>query len=153
MITFNLIRMTHLLLYFLVAVQLVYYFYLMGDALQLVRIESFLDERRIVHPLVMQRHQLVYYACLLTSLVMVGLSWRDANWFSLALYGLALVCLVADVVIALKGNNPINTQVQEAVAGLDWEALRSDWIRLIKIRGGIISVGMLSLFVGLVFGK
>ncbi|RYY93685.1 MAG: hypothetical protein EOO11_19300 [Chitinophagaceae bacterium] len=150
-----LLRLLHLLLYFVVAVQLVYYLYLMGDALQQVSIGAFLEERRIVHPLVMKRHQAVYYACLATSVLMLFLAWRERTALGFVPHAIALLCLVADIVIAMKGNGPINTQIQAAVAapGTDWEALRTQWLTLIKTRGAVISAGMLALFIGLVWRR
>lgn len=156
MLTFKIIRLLHLVVYFFIAAQLVYYFYLMGDALKQVSIGTFLEERRVVHPLVVKKHQMVYYFGLFLSLLMVVLAQRQQSPLTLVTCSIAFVCIVAEVIISLKGNAPLNTLVQQyslVDTTTDWEAVRRKWIELIKIRGLLITIGILSLFAGLVFKK
>lgn len=153
MTTFNILRFIHLLFYFLVAVQLTYYVYLMGDALKLVNIASFLDERRIVHPMVLHKHKAVYYLTLFLSLLVIAISLRYDRFTSIT-YTIAFICLVTEVIIAVKGNGPLNELVQQFSSHEsvhNWEEIRSEWIRLIKLRGYIILVGMTAIFAGLIF--
>jgi hypothetical protein len=38
-------------------------------------------------------------------------------------------------------------------ASVDWEMIRLQWLRLVELRGVITVTGLVSLLVGVVFGK
>ena len=156
MMTYKIIRLIHLALYFIVAVQLTFYVYLMSDALKQISISSFIEQRKVVHPLMSARHQWLYYAVLILSLVMVLWSFRTETKWTFVSFLIAFFCVVADVLIAVRGNGPINSLIQAtpmSASNIDWELLRERWLEFINLRGVIIMAGMLSLFVGLVFRR
>ena len=145
------IRFVHLLSYLVITGQLMYYFFVMATALQQVSIENFIEQRKIVDPLVRQRHIPVYYLCLVLSVAVVAImasSWHSSLFISVLI---ALVCLILDIVLAKRKSVPINTLVNKhriGDPGIDWEGLRIQWLSLIRIRGGISMIGFVSLLTG-----
>lgn len=145
------LRFIHILSYLVITGQLMYYFFVMGDALKAIGIDNFVEQRKIVDPLVQQRHAPVYYACLLLSVLVVILlakNWRSPLFIS----GLiALLCLVVDVMLATKESIPINSVINNTptgTPGIDWEGLRTQWLYLIRLRGAISMAGFVSLLAG-----
>lgn len=150
------IRLLHLLSYLIITTQLMYYLFLMGDALKLVHIDNFLEQRQVVDRLIQQRHVPVYYVCLALSILMVGLhakQWCSPVFISSAL---ALTCLIVDVTIARGEVSNINNIVNShpaGAAGIDWQGLRLQWLHLIKVRGIFSTAGFVFLLIGLLWQK
>lgn len=66
---------------------------------------------------------------------------------------IALVCLIADVTIALKFNIPLNHVINtygNNTGTVQWELIRSQWLEYFRHRGIFSALGMLSLLVGLI---
>ncbi|HEY0749893.1 MAG TPA: hypothetical protein VGD26_01980 [Chitinophagaceae bacterium] len=154
MTTIKLIRLLQLFTYLIVVSQLAYYVFVMGDALKMVSIGNFVEQRKIVDPMVHQRHVPFYYAALILTLVMLIWHYKEWNSGIFMTTAFALLCLIADVYLGLKENGPINTLVNQTAMGtpgIDWEGLRLKWISLIKIRGMISMAGFVSLLTGLIW--
>lgn len=154
MTTIKLIRLLQLFTYLVVVSQLAYYVFVMGDALKMVSIGNFVEQRKIVDPMVHQRHAPFYYAALILTFVVLISHYKEWNSGIFITTAIALLCLIADVYLGLRGNGPINTLVNQTAMGspgIDWEGLRQKWIHLIKIRGMISMAGFVSLLTGLVW--
>ena len=68
---------------------------------------------------------------------------------------IALVALVIDIAIAMKGNIPLNKTINSwtpAQYPNNWEQVRANWFSLYHVRQAINIVGFISLLAGLVFG-
>ena len=79
MVAIKIIRLLHVISFLIITSQLLYYVFLMGDALKMVNIESFIDERKIVDPMVRQRHIPFYYAALLLGIILMVMHYRQWN--------------------------------------------------------------------------
>ncbi len=154
------LRLLQLVSYTIVASQFIFYLIILSGALRNVSITNFLEQRRAVDGLMQQRWKVVYYSCLALSTVMVAVSARQPGSWVFITSVIAMLCLVVDVVLALKGNEPINRMVNLAALTpkppkgdfSNWEDLRVQWLRLIEIRGVITVSGLGALLVGLVWG-
>jgi hypothetical protein len=155
MTTTNIFRVLQLLAYFLVTIQLTYYLYLMGDAMKLVSLDNFYEQRKIVHTLVMKKHQPVYYVCLALSILMIILTIKQPASIVFICSCIAFLCLIADIIIAMKGNGPINNASENYISGAagNWEAMRLQWLKFINIRGVFSTIGFLSLLTSWVLHK
>jgi hypothetical protein len=155
MTTTNIFRVLQLLAYFLVTIQLTYYLYLMGDAMKQVSLDNFFEQRKIVHALVMKKHQPVYYICLALSLLVIILTIKQPSSMVFICSCIAFLCLIIDIVIAMKGNGPINNASENYFPGAagNWEAMRLQWLKFINIRGVFSSIGFLSLMASWVLQK
>jgi hypothetical protein len=109
--TIKLIRLLQLFTYLLVTSQVVFYLVVFGDALKLSSIWNFLEHRRAVESLVAERYRLIYYACLVCSVITLAIAAKrpDSPFFISS--ALALIFLLADVVIALKLSIPLNNLI------------------------------------------
>lgn len=153
MTSVKIILMLYLACYLMVSAQLIYYVIVMGEALKKIPIQHFLQLRKLIDPLVVTRYRWVYGLCLVLSASAMLLSQYD-TFSAVDIYlVISFACLVLDIALALKGNLPLNTLVNAGTLGehwLKWEILRIKWIRLIRYRGVISGVGMVTLLVGLV---
>lgn len=154
MIVINIIRLLHLLSYLVIASQLVFYLVILGDAMKLISLNNYFEQRRVIDMLMNRRFKIMYYACLVLSLIttiLAGVAPASLFFISTAL---AFLCVVADVVIAQKKNIPLNTlsnTYKSANENQEWENVRTQWLKFIHYRGLIIMIGMTALLLGLVF--
>ena len=79
MITLKILRFLQLLTVLVVASQLMYYLFAMGEALKLISINGFLEQRQAVDALVAKRLRIAYYAALLLTLAVAVCSARQPS--------------------------------------------------------------------------
>lgn len=155
MITIQILRFLQLLSFLVVATQLMYYLFVMGEALKGISINGFLEQRQVVDALVVKRLRFFYYTSLLLTLTVAVLTAKQPASPAFITSVIAFVCLVADIAIALKGNGPINALVNTWAPGqpttANWEAVRVQWLDFIRYRGIISAAGLLSLLSAWVF--
>jgi uncharacterized membrane protein len=68
---------------------------------------------------------------------------------------ISLVALLADVVLALKGNIPLNKYINSWSSWDypdNWQQYRAQWFNLYHIRQALNITGFVSLLAGLIFG-
>lgn len=149
-------RMLHLTSYLLVTAQLLFYLFILSHALNLVSIENFLEQRKIIDTMFANRIRLSYYCCLALSVIMVVMTAKNLSSTIFVSCAIALICLIADIIIAQKGNVPLNTLVNAHATtngNTDWETVRIQWLSFIKYRAIFTTTGMLSLLAGLVLNE
>jgi hypothetical protein len=149
------LKLIQLLSYMMVTAQLLFYLLVYIDALKLLPIQDFIEHRKAIEPLIASRLKIIYYACLGISLLMIVLQIKEFNSLAFITSAIAFSCLLLDVLIALKGNVPINTIINSTPFEMrnDWDALRATWLNFFVYRGILSLTGIASLFVGLIFGQ
>lgn len=156
MITIKTIRLLHLFSYLLVASQVLFYLFILSDALKEISLNSFFEQRKVIDSLMIGRFKLMYYSCLALSVLVVVLSVKDPASLFFISSSVALVFLGVDLFITVKGSLPLNSLAHTYGAGsdtTDWETVRTQWLDYMKYRGVSIAIGMLGLLTGLVFEK
>jgi hypothetical protein len=155
MTLFNSIRFLHLASYLLITSQLLFYIYILSDALRIVPINNYLELRKTIDSGFGSRFSLMYYSCLALSLVVVLMSPGKPTSVVFITSLIALICVIADVLIAMKGNVPLNQLTNDYTQhnGTDWNTIRSQWLKLIGYRAVITVSGMLALFAGLLLNQ
>lgn len=154
--TTKILRLLQLAVYLIITSQLLFYLFILTDAMKQVSLDNFLELRKIVDGLMGARFRVIYYAGLILTLTVVILLLKKTDSVLFITSCIALVCLIIDVTIAMKGNIPINTLINNYTPGdtsQDWSALRSQWLNLINLRGAFITFGMLSQMVGLLWAS
>ena len=146
----------HLSSYLLVTSQVLFYLFILSDALKAISLDSFFEQRKAIDSLMLGRFKLMYYSCLAISVLTVLIAARNpsSSFFISSL--IALTFLILDLAITIKGSLPLNAIAHTYVPGsdgLEWEALRTEWLNYMRYRGILITLGMTTLFTGLVFGK
>lgn len=156
MIAIKALRFLHLLVYLVLVSQLAYYLFVMGDAMKMVGIGNFIEQRKIVDPLVHQRHVPFYYAGLVLSMVLLALLWKQWNSLTFLTMAIAFALLVADVSLSQIFNKPINELINKksiGEQGVDWDLVRAKWIYYIKVRAILTATGFVALLYGAMFSK
>ncbi len=155
MITVNLLRLLQIVSYLLIVGQLLFYLFLFSDALRLIPIEHFLELRKTVDSHFLGRFKVMYYTCLLISLVMTIIAARNPGslWFFISLF--ALICLIVDTILATRFSMPINSQINHysLTSDINWEVLRDRWLQCINYRAIISTTGFLTLVAYYIFKK
>jgi uncharacterized membrane protein len=155
MTTIKILRLLHLAAYVILSSQLMYYVFVMGDALKLISIESFMEQRKVVDPLVQQRHIPVYYAGLILTLALLILQFKQWNSFGYVSLAIAGLLLLADVFLSLTYNVPLNKLINNPgnVRNVNWDNVRMEWIYFIKMRALVSMVGLAVLLAGMLSFK
>jgi hypothetical protein len=152
--TTKILRLLQLAVYLIITSQALFYLIILSDAMKQVSLENFIEFRKIVDGLMGTRFRVIYYVGLILTLSVVILLLKKPDSVLFITSCIALVCLIIDVSIAMKGNIPINNLINTYTPGdttQDWSALRTQWLNLINIRGGFVTVGMLSQIAGLLW--
>ena len=156
MVYIKLFRLIHLASYVLVSAQLLFYLLVLSDALKMISLENFLEQRKVIDGSFGNRIRYSYYVCLFLSFIAVIISaWKPASPVFISSI-IAFVFLIADVLLATRGNIPINAAINSYTPGstnFDWEDLKLRWLALINYRACCISAGVLSLLCGLVINQ
>ncbi len=64
MIAIKSIRLLHLLSYLLVTSQVLFYLFILCDALKAVSLENYFEQRKVIDSLMVRRFRFMYYSCL-----------------------------------------------------------------------------------------
>jgi uncharacterized membrane protein len=156
MIAIKSIRLLHLISYLLVTSQVLFYLFILSDALKAVSLENYFEQRKIIDSLMITRFKAMYYSCLALSIVAVIVSVRQPASLFFVSSAIALILLSIDLAITVKGSLPLNALSHSYGAATDnvnWQEVRIQWLSYMKYRGIAMTMGMISLFAGLVFGK
>lgn len=143
-----------LVVYLIITSQLLFYMIILSDSLKQVSLPNFIELRKVVDGLMEGRFRIIYYSGLILTLAVVILYAKKPDSILFITSTIAMVCLIIDVTIAMKGNIPINALINAYTPGdttQDWSALRLEWLRLVNIRGAFITVGMVSQFIGFIW--
>ena len=156
MIAIKSIRLLHLFSYLLVTSQVLFYLFILCDALKIVSLENYFEQRKVIDTLMGGRFRLMYYSCLALSILAVILSIKQPTSSFFISSIVALVFLAIDLAITVKGSLPLNALANTFGTGsgnVNWENVRIQWLDYMKYRGVAATIGMVSLLAGLVFGK
>src|SRR5688572_20042315 len=156
MIVIKFIRLLHLSSYLLVTSQVLFYLFILCDALKAVSLENYFEQRKVIDSLMVRRFRFMYYSCLALSIAAVIVSGaQPASLFFITAVS-ALILLSVDLAITVKGSLPLNALSHSYGASpenVNWESVRIQWLDYMKYRGIAITLGMVGLLFGLVFEK
>ena len=74
MIAIKLIRLLHLISYLLVTSQVLFYWFILCDALKAVSLENYFEQRKVIDSSMAKRFRFMYYTCLALSITAVVVS-------------------------------------------------------------------------------
>lgn len=146
-------RIAFLLLYLIVVSQGIFYLFALGKALSGVSMDAYAEIRNSTDQVIEWRLKFVYPATVLIGLITVVLCFMKAPYSLLSIStAIAFVCVLLDLMMAIKFNMPINAQFQAyqaGIQGVDWTSLRNTWLQFLEYRGVVQVVGFLALLVGM----
>ena len=156
MIAIKSIRLLHTLSYLLVTSQVLFYLFILNDALKKVSLESYFEQRKVIDSLMLTRFKAMYYGCLILTILAVMVASRHPSSLFFISSLVALIFLSVDLLITVKDSLPLNAlshSYKIEREDVNWEDVRSRWLNYMKYRGISITLGMTALLAGLVFGK
>lgn len=96
-----------------------------------VSASTFLDWHRHINHYMSKRGVFIGPPALVLLLTQTIIFWKDREKLKMLLVLITLLLSIAGMVIAFKGNTPINQQLQNLPAGTipaNWEQIRNEWL-------------------------
>ena len=118
--------------------------------------QSYIEMRKLLDKNYQVKFRIVIYVSLLTCSVLTILSSMNLTGLLFITSGIALTGLIAEIILTLKGNVPINKVINTWTADnypVNWQDYRTKWLSIFAKRQAINIIGFLSLLIGAVFGS
>ena len=144
-----------LLMYAVVISQSFFYILAMSVTLKKMRAQTYIETRNLLTTNLQAPLQIVYYTTLSASVLLTAFCVVNPGGLLFITSFVALVALLADVVLALKGNIPLNKFINSWTSWDypdNWQQYRAQWFNLYHIRQALNITGFISLLAGLIFG-
>jgi uncharacterized membrane protein len=144
-----------LLLYAFVISQSFFYILAMSSTLKKMQAGTYIETRNLLTQTLQAPLQVVYYTALGATLLLTAFCVVNPGGWLFISSLIALVVLIADVLLAIKGNIPLNNYINSWTANNypeNWKQYRSKWFSLYHIRQALNITGFISLLAGLIFG-
>ena len=144
-----------LLMYAFIVGQSFFYILALSNATKKMQAPAYIETRKLIDAELQSTLSLVYYMALGASILLTAFSVVNPNGIMFTCSVIALIALVIDIAIAMKGNIPLNKTINSwtpAQYPNNWEQVRSNRFSLYHVRQAINIVGFISLLAGLVFG-
>ncbi len=116
---------------------------------------EYIAVRKLIDAGMNSRFRYVFYIALIFSLLLVIVSAFYAPGLLFISACIAFVALVADTIITVKGNLPINTEINSWTNERfpqDWEKYRIQWLTFYQYRQILNITGFVCLVAGVIFG-
>ncbi len=116
---------------------------------------SYIELRKLLDINFRANYKYAVYAALLTSLLLVLLNIKSPGSLLFITSAIAFTALIADVLLMMKGNMPINNLINTWTVEHyppDWAMYRAKWLRIFFYREIATITGFISLVIGAVFG-
>lgn len=147
------VAITSLLAYALVVSQPLSYLVFMSKAQRALSAPAYIELRQCINAVMTRRLPVIYLGTLAIVLLLLVLAVRSRNGNLVVTAGVALLCLVIDVVFMLRENVPINGVIDRWSTTdypEDWQDYRAKWFTVFGYRQVALLVGFFSLVVGAV---
>jgi len=139
----------------IIASQGLFYLLAAARAFKTLSINSFAEQRKAIDNVIVKPLQVLYYTALGANAAMLILQGGSVSSFVFAGTLASALLVLADVLIALKCNVPINRQFASYPAGtgiVNWAALQAAWLKYIVIRGVLSSLALAILLLVTIAG-
>lgn len=144
-----------LLLYVMVISQSIFYILAVSRVMKNMCASAYIETRKLLDKHLRPSLPAVYYAALIATIVLTGFSLINPSGILFICSLIALVALVVDVALSMKGNVPLNKVINswnEADYPENWRQYRSRWFAAYNIRQIANLTGFVSLLAGIIFG-
>jgi len=144
-----------LLMYAVVISQSFFYILAMSVTLKKMRAQTYIETRNLLTENLQAPLQIVYYTTLASSVLLTAFCVVNPGGLLFITSVIALVALLADVLLALKGNIPLNEFINSWTSKdypYNWRQYRTQWFTLYHIRQALNITGFVSLLAGIIFG-
>ncbi|WP_276500394.1 hypothetical protein [Terrimonas pollutisoli] len=144
-----------LLLYAFVISQSFFYILAMSGTMKKMQAETYIETRNLLTQKLETPLQVVYYLALGSSLLLVAFCVVNPTGWLFISSVIALITLVADALLAVKGNIPLNKYINSWTTAnypVNWQQYRAKWFSHYHTRQAINITGFISLLAGWIFG-
>lgn len=117
---------------------------------------SYIELRKLTDTAMRANFKYVLYVALLANIALAALTIKTPNSILFMTTTIALVALIADVMLTLKGSLPINDVMNTWSADnypSNWQDFRAQWFAVFQYRQIAGIIGFVSLAIGAVFGS
>ncbi|MDO9374624.1 MAG: hypothetical protein Q7T76_09405 [Ferruginibacter sp.] len=150
------IMLINLLAYSLIVSQSFLYIIALRNVQTSMQPASYIELRKLLDKNFQVKFRIVVYVTLLTCTVLTILSSMHLLGLLFITSALGLVGLVLEIILAVKGNVPINRVINSWSADqypANWQDYRNRWLSIFAKRQAVSILGFLSLLVGAVFAS
>lgn len=144
-----------LLVYAIIASQAFMYMLSLKQVQLNLGANSYTEIRKLIDISMRASFKYVIYAALLSNVLLVILAAKTPSSLLFISTIIALLALVAEIVLTLKGNLPINDVINTWSANnipASWNSFRERWFTIFQYRQIASITGFISLLIGAVFG-
>jgi hypothetical protein len=116
---------------------------------------TYTEIRKLIDLSMRANFKYVIYAALLSNLLLVIINIKNPNSLIFITSTISLVALIADILLTLKGNLPINDIINTWSSDnypKNWSEIRMQWFNVFQYRQIANITGWISLLIGAVFG-
>lgn len=145
----------NLLAYSLIVGQAYMYMIALSDVSKKLDAASYIQFRQLTDVNFMAKYKYVIYGSLLTSLLLCIFTAGKPAGFLFISAVIAFAALIADTLLAIKGNVPINKLINTWSADnypANWQTYRNRWLQVYSKRQVANIIGFTSLLLGAIFG-
>jgi hypothetical protein len=144
----------NLVAYSFVVSQPLAYIVFMSHAQRALSAPAYIELRQRINAVMSRRVAVIYVGTLLTTLLLLVLAVRAPSRNVAVTTGVALLCLVLDVVFMMRENVPINVVIDRWSTTSypdDWDQYRARWFAIFAYRQVFLLIGFFSLLIGAAF--
>jgi hypothetical protein len=144
-----------ILLYAFVISQSFFYILAMSNVLKNMQPATYIESRKLLDKNLRGSLPVVYYSTLIASVALTAFCVINPSGILFICSIIALTALIADLLLTVKGNRPINETINAWTASdypANWKEYRSKWFMVYNIRQVANIIGFVSLLAGLIFG-
>jgi uncharacterized membrane protein len=153
--TIKVLLFTTVLLYSCIVSQSISYIISLQDVQQNMEARAFILFRQRTDKNFRSKFSIITWGVLCCNVLLAGVCGCYNNAFLTVCACLSLLALVADSLLAVKGNQPINRIINTWTPEKhppNWTDYRDDWLMIFRLRWCINLGGFICLVAGLVFG-
>jgi uncharacterized membrane protein len=144
-----------ILLYAFVISQSFFYILAMSRVSKSMQPVTYIESRQLLDKNLQNSLSLVYYLSLAACIALTSFCVINPPGPLFICSIIALVLLIVDIALSLKGNVPLNKIINTWTASnypANWKEYRSKWFLVYNIRQVANIIGFVSLLAGLIFG-
>ncbi|HEY6503891.1 MAG TPA: hypothetical protein VIZ28_07955 [Chitinophagaceae bacterium] len=144
-----------LMLYAVVISQTFFYILAMTSVTKNMQPATYIESRQLLDKSLQNTLRNVYYLTLASSVLLVSFCVTNPSGLLFISAIAALVSLVADIALAMKGNVPLNKIINTWTTSdypSNWKEYRAKWLSIYSARQVVNIIGFASLVAGLIFG-
>ncbi len=151
----KIILLLTMLAYSVIVAQSYMYIVALKNVQYSMQAENYIELRKLLDTNFRANYKYAVYAALILNLLLVIITCKNPGSLLFITTAIAFVALVADVLLMMKGNMPINNFINTWTTDYyppDWAIYRAKWLRIFFYREIVTITGFISLVVGTVFG-